>query len=86
MNLRGKIVISLFSGLALLGLSSLNASARIVCNTDGDCWHVHEDFAFPPTAGVIVHPDDWRWKDGDRFVWREHPGRGYWHGGEWRNF
>ena len=86
MNLRGKIVVSLFSGLGLLALSSLNASARIVCNTDGDCWHVHGDFAYPPTAGVIIHPDDWRWKDGDRFAWKEHDGRGYWHGGEWRAF
>jgi hypothetical protein len=69
-----------------LGFSSLAASARVVCNADGDCWHIHEDYAYPPAAGVIIHPDDWRWKESEHNVWREHPGRGYWKGGEWAPF
>ena len=60
-----------------VGLSSLSASARIVCNEDGDCWHVHEDYAYPPGAGVVIHPDDSRWAEGEHHAWREHPGRGY---------
>jgi hypothetical protein len=42
----------------LVSMSSLSASARIVCNEEGDWWHVHEDFASPPG----VH--DWHWKEG----------------------
>ena len=86
MNLRAKILVSLLSGLGIMGLSSLNASAAVVCNSDGDCWHAHEAYTYPPTAGVIVHPDDWKWRDGERFVWKEHPGRGYWHGSTWQAF
>ena len=88
MNNRSKIVAAALSGCALFALSAMNASdasARIVCNEDA-CWHVHEDYAFPPGVRVEVHPDNWRWRDGDHFVWREHPGRGYWHGNEWRDF
>src|ERR1700683_873482 len=44
---------------ALWGFSSLGASARVVCNADGDCWHIQEDYAYPPAAGIIIHPDDW---------------------------
>ncbi len=86
MPTRTKIVATLLSSAALLGLMSMKASARIVCNEDGDCWHVQEEYAFPPTAGVIVHPDDWRWGEGQHFAWKEHPGRGYWNHGEWRGF
>jgi hypothetical protein len=35
---------------------------------------------------VIIHPDDWRWREGEHHVWREHPGRGYWRGGAWAPF
>jgi hypothetical protein len=86
MNSRGKFVVCAFSALALLGLTSLNASARIVCNEDGDCWHVRGDYAYPPDVHLDVHPDNWRWKEGEHHAWKEHEGRGYWHGGEWRGF
>jgi hypothetical protein len=86
MPTRTKIVVLLLSGAALLGLSSIHASARIVCNEDGDCWHVHGDYAFPPGARVEIHPDNWRWHEGERHAWKEHPGRGYWEGGGWRPF
>ena len=74
------------AAFALLGLSTLSASARIVCNTDGDCWHVRDDYTYPPAVGLRVHPDDWRWREGEHFTWREHPGRGYWKGGHWEEF
>jgi hypothetical protein len=86
MNIHGKMAILALGILAMMGMSSLSASARIVCNVDGDCWHVHDDYAFPPGVGVVIHPDTWRWRDGERFAWREHDGLGYWHGGEWRGF
>ena len=57
------------------------------CDEDGDCWHVHEDYAYPPGARIVAfHPDDWRWAEGEHHAWREHPGRGYWHGGAWAPF
>ena len=85
MNTRSKIVAAALSGCAILALSSLTASARIVCSGD-TCWHVHEDYAFPPGVHVEVHPDNWHWREGEHFVWKEHPGRGYWRDGEWRSF
>ena len=86
MNTRSKVVASMLSGFALLALSCLTASAKVVCNDDGDCWHVQEEFAYPPDIHLKIYPDDWRWKEGEHFVWKEHHGRGYWHGGEWREF
>lgn len=75
-------------GLGVLALSNSTASAAIVCNGDGDCWHVHDQYSYPDNSGVIVHNDDWRWNDTDhdRYRWREHEGRGYWHGGVWIGF
>ena len=86
MNLRAKLVALTFAGLGVVAMSSLSASARIVCNEDGDCWHSPEAYTYPPSAGIVIHPDDWKWKEGGHFAWKEHPGRGYWHGGEWRAF
>jgi hypothetical protein len=73
-------------GAGTLALTSHAASARIVCNTDGDCWHVQADYDYQPSFGLSIHPDDWKWKEGERHAWREHDGRGYWKGGEWKAF
>ena len=86
MNTATKLAMMPVAVLALGGFSSLSASARIVCNGDGDCWHVHEDYAYPPSAGIVIHPDDWRWRESEHYVWREHPGRGYWRGHDWEAF
>ena len=71
------------SGMALI---SSPASAAVVCNQDGDCWHTGAQYAYRPAFGLTVHDNDWKWKEGERHVWREHEGRGYWKGGEWRKF
>ena len=86
MNTRSRLVVVAFSGLAMLGLSAISASARVVCNSEGECWHVHGDYEYRPDWGLTIHPDGWRWRQGDHYGWREHEGRGYWHGGEWRGF
>ena len=86
MNNATKLAVLPAAALALLGFSSLSASARIVCNGDGDCWHVHEDYAFPPGARIIIHPDNWRWKEDEHYAWREHSGRGYWRDNRWAPF
>jgi hypothetical protein len=72
--------------LGLAGLASTAASAAIVCNANGACWHVRRAYAYPPTAGIVVHPNGWRWGPRERFTWREHVGRGYWRNGVWVTF
>jgi len=69
-------------GATVAAFSATGASAAIVC-TGTVCWHTHEAYEYPPTAGVIIHPDDWRWAPSERFTWREHEGRGYWRGDRW---
>ena len=72
-----------------LAVSIGSASAYVVCNRDGDCWHTESRYRAP---GVRFdwHNDDWyfhqRWDD--RRHWREerHEGRGYWRNGVWITF
>lgn len=82
MKLLGKALASATIGAGLLAVSTLGASAAIACRGNV-CWHMHETYAFPPGAGVVVHGDDWRWGPRERFVFREHEGRGYWRGDRW---
>jgi hypothetical protein len=42
--------------------------------------------AHASSFGLTIHPDGWKWKEGERHTWREHEGRGYWKGGEWKEF
>jgi hypothetical protein len=81
-----KTVAGAVLGLSALALSATAASAAIACNGEGQCWHVRRAYAYAPEYGVIVHPDAWRWGPGERYVWREHPGRGYWRNGVWVRF
>jgi hypothetical protein len=71
--------------VAALGAAS-TASAAVVCNADGACWHVKRAYSYPATAGIVVHPNGWRWGARDRYTWREHVGRGYWRNGVWVTF
>lgn len=71
-------------GASVLAFTATTASAEIVCNEDGDCWHVKERHKYSPELHLRIHPDNWRWKDAEtRYRWREHEGRGYWRGGIW---
>lgn len=83
--LLSKTLLAATLGAGALALSAVNASAAIVCNGNV-CWHTHESYAYPPEAGVIVHPDDWRWGPSEHFIWREHEGRGYWRGERWNEW
>jgi hypothetical protein len=62
--------------------SAVSASAEIACNGDV-CWHVKDRYEYPPTAKIIIHPDDWKWEPSEHYSWREHEGRGYWRGDRW---
>jgi hypothetical protein len=73
-------------GISAAALISTAASAAIVCNNEGECWHVKKSYTYHPDFGVVVHPNHWRWGAHDHYVWREHEGRGYWRGGVWITF
>jgi hypothetical protein len=79
------LLVGLVGDLAL-AVPIMPASAAIVCNNAGDCWHSHEEHAYRPEFGVVVHPDGWAWKEGEHHRWREHDGRGYWDGDNWKDF
>lgn len=71
-----------------MAATTVPANAAIVCNEDGDCWHVKVKHEYPPEARLRVYDDDWRWKDEEHthYRWREHEGRGYWRQGVWIDF
>jgi hypothetical protein len=86
MKLVTKLTAAAFLAANTLVLSAASASAMIACNAEGECWHVTHRYVYRPEFGVVIHPDGWRWGAGDHYVWREHPGRGYWHNGIWIKF
>lgn len=73
-------------GAAPVTVEGYGPSSTIVCNESGECWHALQQYDYPPDVRVEVHPYNWRWNDDQNFAWREHQGRGYWQGGEWRTF
>lgn len=77
--------LSAFLGVGAWSYANVPASAAIVCSGDA-CWHAREVYEYPAEAHVIVHPDDWSWGGETRYRWREHEGRGYWHGDSWEDF
>ena len=86
-----KLVLSALIGAGALAASASTASAYVVCNRDGDCWHTDTRYRYPG-VGFTYHPDDWyfhrTWRDSDRDHWRSdyHRERGYWRGGVWVTF
>jgi len=75
-----KVLLGAGTGVSMLALSAVNASAAIVCN-GRVCWHAHEKYSYPPSTGVVIHEDTW--KAGPDVTFREHEGRGYWKGDVW---
>jgi hypothetical protein len=75
-----------FATLSLVVMAT-SASAEVVCNREGDCWHVREHAWIRPEHGLTIYPHDWKWgeHERERYRWREHEGegRGYWHEGRW---
>ena len=68
----------------LLGASS--ASAAVVCNDEGDCWRVKKRVEYRPELRLRIYDDDWKWREGEKYRWREaHDDHGYWKGGVWIN-
>ena len=71
-------------------LTASAASAEIVCNDEGDCWHVKTRHEYKPEFKVRIYDDKWKWEEaeGKKYRWREHEGddRGYWNKGIWLKF
>ena len=86
MKMFSKIAFAALIGAGALAITSAGASARTVCNEEGDCWHATTDYDYQPAFGLTVHPNDWKWKEGEKHAWREHDGKGYWKGGSWKEF
>lgn len=85
--MRNGIAKVLLGSVAALALTAGTASAKIVCNDDGDCWHVKTYREYPPDVKLRVYEDDWKWSHGEssRYRWREpgHERHGYWRSGVW---
>jgi len=81
-----KLAAATILGAAALAFMATDASAAIACNAYGECWHVHHPWKYPTTAGVVIHPEGWKWGPGEKVVWKEHVGRGYWKNGVWIAF
>lgn len=80
MKLSIKLLTAAALGAGALSFSAISALAGIAC-VGPVCWHTHEVYEYPPAAGVVVHEDTWR--PGPSVTFREHEGRGYWHGDRW---
>jgi hypothetical protein len=84
--LRPLCVAALLSGGAV-ALSG-GASAAVVCNNAGDCWHTEGRDHYDTSLGVVSHPDDWyfhqHWDASNPNHYRDyHEGRGYYKSGVW---
>jgi hypothetical protein len=73
-----------FAGV--LAVNTTGASAAIVCNDEGDCWHTRSRVEYRPEFRLHVYPDSWKWHEHEKYRWREHTGRGYWRNGVWITF
>jgi hypothetical protein len=96
-----KIVTAAFalsSALAVMGGSAImptvaNAAAErnyVACNQSGDCWRVHERYAYGEAAPVTYYNSDWydSHRNDPNIHWRADPDndRGYYErGGTWHS-
>jgi len=78
-----KLASAALLGAAAVAITATSASAYIVCNREGECWHTHNRYAYRDEFGIVIHPDGWVWGANDHYRWHEHRGRGYWHNGIW---
>jgi hypothetical protein len=82
-----KLAAAAVFGAGALALTATSASAYIVCNGEGDCWHQKGHYDYHPEWGIVEHPDGWAWGPNDHFRWvHDHRGRGYYKGGIWIHF
>jgi hypothetical protein len=85
MTALGKTLLAAAVGITALAGSAVSASAFVACSGN-TCWHVKERHNYPASAKIVIHDDNWKWKRHEHYRWREHEGRGYWHGGRWTSW
>jgi hypothetical protein len=82
--------IALLMGTGALVTTAGTASARVVCNNSGDCWHTDQRVKYPPSVRMQIHPDDWyfhqTWTGSNEHYRDYHEGRGYYRSGIWVGF
>ena len=83
--------VAFLMGTGALTVAVTPASARVVCNSDGDCWHTDQNDRYPRGFAVQAHPADWyfhqKWNGDEHRHFRDyHEGRGYYRGGNWVPF
>ena len=91
--------IAVLIGAGAVVASGGAASARTVCNSDGECWHESTQYEYPVTLGFRFYGDDYRTTHReyerinesdharDHYIWRaDHEGRGYYRDGVWITF
>jgi len=72
-----KGVLGAFAGAAALIALSASASAYVVCNDHGDCWHSGVKYEYPDVK-VVYYEDSWDWK-AHHDHWHDTSGDyGYW--------
>jgi hypothetical protein len=70
-------------GTAAAVLATTAASAYVVCNSAGDCWHTDHRYVYPGIQ-VQFYDDKWDWKS-HNYRWHDHEGddHGYWNQDKW---
>ena len=75
---------ALLVSAATLAMTAGAASAAVVCNDEGDCWRVKEQRNYEPSLKLRIMPDDWKWKEDEKYRWRESgKGHGHYRNGVW---
>ena len=83
--------VAMLFGIGALVATSVTASARVVCNSEGDCWHTDKAYHYGRDVRVEIHPDSWYFHQDwanqrDRHYREHHDDRGYYKGGVWIKF
>jgi hypothetical protein len=68
--------------------SAQEGHSYVACNTYGDCWRVHDRYAYGPSAPITYYNDDWyeTHRSDEHIHWMADPDndRGYYdRGGRW---
>ncbi len=86
-SLKKSAVLAAVVALGALAASAQSASAYVVCNNAGECWHTDHRYRSPGPP-LQWRRDDWYFHHNwDHDHWRGAPeGRGYYRNGVWITF
>ena len=83
--------VAILIGAGALVVTTVDASARTVCNSNGECWQTtHRYRTYPSVLGIHFYSNRWarRHHHDSKYQWRDRPtdDRGYYDNGTWHNF